>query len=95
MHARESRCENFCSLPVFSKRRQKRPLICTVDTDAVVIAISVLQWLSGSEIWIAFGSRKAFRYIEVHKIAAVLCPQKSVALPAFHALTGCNQVLSF
>ena len=73
----------------------KRPLICTVDTDVVDIAISVFRWLSASEIWIAFGSGKAFRYIEVHKIAAVLCPQKSVALPAFHALTGCNQVSSF
>ena len=45
----------------------KRPLICKVDTDVVVIAISVFRWLSASEIWIAFGSGKAFRYIEVHK----------------------------
>ena len=58
-----------------------------------VIAISVFRRLSASEIWITFGSGKAFRCIEVHKIAAVLGPQKSVALPAFHALTGCNQSL--
>ena len=58
----------------------KRPLICKVDADVVVIAISVFRWLSASEIWIAFGSGKAFRY---HKIAAVLCPQESVALWQF------------
>ena len=51
--------------------------------------------LSASEIWIAFRSGKAFRYIEVYKIAAGLGPEKSLALPAFHAPTGCDQVLSF
>ena len=56
----------------------KRLLICTVDTDVVVIAISVFWRLSASKIWIAFGSGKAFRYIEVHEMAAVLGPQKSV-----------------
>ena len=72
----------------------KRLLIRTVDTDVVVIAISVFRRLSTSEIWIAFGSGKAFRYIEVPKIAAVLGPVKSLALPAFHAPTGGDQVLS-
>ena len=72
-----------------------RLLICTVDTDVVVIAISVFRRLSASEIWIAFGSGKAFRYIEVHKITAVLGRPKSVALRAFHTLTGCYQVSSF
>ena len=73
----------------------KRLLIRTVDTDVVVIAISVFRRLCTSEIWIAFGSGKAFRYIEVHKIAAVLGPEKSIALPAFHAPTGGDQVSSF
>ena len=73
----------------------KKLLIRTVDTDVVVMAISVFQRLSASEIWIAFGSSKAFRHIEVHKIAAVLGPEKSLALPAFHALTGCDQASSF
>ena len=73
----------------------KRLLIRTVDTDLAVIAISLSRRLSASEIWIAFRSGKAFRYIEVHKIAAGLGPEKTLALPAFHALTGCDQVLSF
>ena len=72
----------------------KRLLIHTVDTDVTVIAISVFRRLSASEIWIVLGSGKAFRYIDIHKIAAVLGPEKSLALPAFHALTGCNQVSS-
>ena len=60
-----------------------------------VIAISVFRRLIAREIWIAFHSGKAFRYIEVHKIAAVLGPEKCLALPEFHVLTGCDQVLSF
>ena len=70
-------------------------MIRTVDTDVGVIAIYVFRRLSASEIWIAFRSGKAFRYIEVYKIAAGLGPEKSLALPAFHAPTGCDQVLSF
>ena len=77
------------------KESNKKPFIRTVDTDVAVIAISVFHRLSASEIWIAFRSGEAFRYIEVHKIAAVLGPEKTLALPAFHALTGCDKVLSF
>jgi len=65
-------------------------LIRTFDIDVVVIAISVFRWLSASEIWIVLGCGKAFCNIEVHKIAAVLGPEKSLALPAFHALAGCD-----
>ena len=63
-------------------------MIRRVDTDVVVIAISVLRRLSASEMWIVLGSGKAFCYIEVHKIAAVLGSEKSLALPAFHVVTA-------
>ena len=73
----------------------KRPLICKVDTDVVVIVISVFRWLSASEIWIAFGSGKAFRYIEVHKNCSCFVSSGKRSSMAFHALMGCNQVSSF
>ena len=65
------------------RESNKRLLIRTVDTDVAVIAIYVFRRLSASEIWIAFRSGKAFRYIEVYKIAAGLGPEKSLALPFF------------
>ena len=36
-----------------------------------------------------------FRYIPAHLIAQSLGPNRCLALPIFHALTGCDQVSSF
>ena len=47
------------------------------------------------EFWLAFGTGKHFRYLAAHKIAAGLGPERSLALPMFHALTGCDTVSSF
>ena len=70
-------------------------LLRTVDTDVVVIAIAVSQTLSTSELWIAFGVGKNLRFLPVHEIASSLGPEKSKALPMFHAITGCDTVSSF
>lgn len=64
-------------------------LIRTVDTDVVVIAIAVFQKLTISELWIAFGVGKNLRFL------SSLGPEKSKALPIFHAITGCDTVSSF
>ncbi|VDI11065.1 Hypothetical predicted protein [Mytilus galloprovincialis] len=53
-------------------------MIRTVDTDVVVIAISVLQKIESIlELWIAFGVGKNFRYLSIHDIANALGPEKS------------------
>lgn len=36
-----------------------------------------------------------FRYIPIHDICMKIGPQRSLALPVFHALTGCDQIASF
>ena len=69
--------------------------IRTVDTDVVVLAITAIQHLNTSEMWIAFGTGKNFKFIAAHKIARTLGPDKCIALPMFHAFTGCDNVLSF
>ena len=46
-----------------------------------------------SELWFAFGTGKYLRYIAVHQIAKSL--RTKLALPIFHALTGCDTVFSF
>ena len=73
----------------------QRIMIRTVDTDVVVIAISVIHKLDISSLWIAFRVEKNFRYIPVHVIAVQLGPYKIRALLFFHAFTGIDQVSSF
>ncbi len=46
-------------------------------------------------MWLVFGTGKNFRYLSAHQIAASLGPEKSIALPMFHALTGCDTVSGF
>ena len=71
-------------------------LIRTVDTDVVVLPVSVTHSLdSECELWLAFGTGKHFRYLSAYKIANRLGPEKSQALPMFHALTGCHTGSSF
>ena len=69
--------------------------IRTVDSDVVVIAILVFTTLGLSQLWVGFGSGKTFRDIPVHDICSYLGPSTSVALPLFHALTGCDTTSQF
>ncbi|KAG0721106.1 hypothetical protein GWK47_047115 [Chionoecetes opilio] len=70
-------------------------LLRTVDTDIVVLAVAATTKLKIQELWVAFGTGQHFRYIPAHEIAAFLGPDKSQALPMFHAYTGCDTVSSF
>jgi len=71
-------------------------MIRTVDTDVVVLAVSVVQNLQPeNELWIAFGTGKGFQYLAAHEVAAGLGPDKAQALPMFRSLTGCDTVSSF
>lgn len=64
-------------------------------TDVVVLAVSVVQSLGDTELWVGFGTGKNFRHIAAHEIAHSLGPEKARALPMFHAFTGCDSVSSF
>ena len=70
-------------------------MIRTVDTDVMIIAISMFQHLGISELWIAFGTGKNFRYVPIHDIVKEPGPTKARSLIAFHAFTGCDQTSSF
>ncbi len=72
-------------------------MIRTVVTDVVVMAVSLFRQLDITELWIAFGVGKKFRYIPIHAIAdsEALGSEKSNGLPVFHAVTGCDQTSSF
>ncbi len=73
-------------------------LLRKVDTDVVVLAVAAaakLSTVSDLELWVAFGTGEHFRCIHVHEIVACLGPERSEALPLFHAYTGCDTVSAF
>ena len=79
-----------------AKHGHHKSVIRTDCTDVVVLVVSMAHAMqSGDELWLAFGTGKSFRYFAAHEIAAGLRPEKTRALPLFHALTGCDNVSSF
>ncbi|KAL9966137.1 hypothetical protein ACROYT_G024162 [Oculina patagonica] len=74
-------------------------LVCTVDTDVVVILIAQFHMLSsrwpGSTFWVAFGMGKTFQLLSVNSIRDYLGEEKYRALPFFHAFTGCDTTSAF
>ena len=60
-----------------------------------MLAVATVRELGMIEIWVAFGKGKELRYVPAHEISASLGPRKSLALPVFHAFTGCDAVSHF
>lgn len=69
--------------------------IRTVDSDVVVLAIRFFQMLGLTELWIGFGTGKHYRDIPAHAICSNIGPSKSLALPLFHSMTGCDTASQF
>jgi len=68
--------------------------IRTVDTDVVVLAVALACTLEeDDEVWVSFGTGKAFHFLAAHEMVWALGLEKAQALPMFHALTGCYTVL--
>ena len=75
--------------------QEARKLMCVAtDTDVVVIAIASATRFIDCEAWIEFGHGKHKRYIPLHSITASLGQDKSLALPFFHAFSGCDTISS-
>ncbi|KAG7158128.1 hypothetical protein Hamer_G001019, partial [Homarus americanus] len=72
----------------------RRVLIRHVDTDVVILAITLANERSEvlDELWLTFGIGKNRRYKAAHQTAKALGPEKSRALPVFHAIAGCDTV---
>ena len=69
--------------------------IRSVDTDVVVLAISLFTQINIPDLWIAFGTGKDFRYLPIHEIVNSLGPAKTDSLLFFHSFTGCDSVSNF
>ena len=71
----------------------------TVDTDVIIILAGKLHVLlehhPGSDIWVAFGTGKHFKYVHINSVCSTLGKEKCIALPAFHSFTGCDTTSGF
>ena len=85
----------FLHLAHASGQGHQPAYIRTVDSDIVVLAIRFFPTLGLVEFWVGFGSRKKLRDIPIHDICSDLGPSRSVALPLFHAITGCDTTSHF
>lgn len=78
-----------------AKQGYKKIMIQTVDTDVVVLAVSMVQDIDVNELLVSIGVGKHLRYLAVHEISNSLGKNKSRALQGFHAFTGCDQTSAF
>jgi hypothetical protein len=71
-------------------------IIRTVDSDAAVLAVYTFAKLTQSltGLWVAFGTGKHYRLIPAHRICTAIGHVKCLALPIFHAFTGCDTSFS-
>ena len=70
-------------------------LIKTVDSDVVIIAISVYHHITNlRELWVALGKGKDLKYIAVHRIASNLGVMSASVLSFFHSLSDCDTTSS-
>ena len=56
----------------------------------VVLEVTLALRLNITELWIAFGARKNFRYLPAHEMVNTLGPDSCVTMPMYHAWTGCD-----
>ncbi len=74
-------------------------IVRTVDTDVLVILVGKFHDFHDvnpeSDVWVAFGMGRNFRFLSVNAISASLGVPRSRSLPVFHALTGCDTNSTF
>ncbi|XP_057306368.1 uncharacterized protein LOC130644684 [Hydractinia symbiolongicarpus] len=73
-------------------------VIRTIDTDVLIIALGCLSKLPNSlNIWMETGvyTKNTLRYISINQIYQKLGKNICMALPAYHAFTGCDYTASF
>ena len=77
-----------------SLQSHSKIIICAVDADVLVLAVSVPARLKDQleELWLDFGVRKHRKYVPAHVIFNILDESRVRALSFFHAFPGCDQV---
>jgi hypothetical protein len=69
-------------------------IVQSPDTDVAVICMHTYTSMKCKELWLLTGVKEKRRYIPIHKIVSEVGPGICKALPALHALTGCDTTSS-
>ena len=85
----------FLHLKDFSATGLCKGSLKTVDTDVVVIAISLFHKLDLEELWIEFGTGVNLEWLPIHEYAENLGESICQAMSVWFAFTGCDTVSAF
>ena len=65
-------------------------VIQSPDTDVLVLSAAHFTSIAPKEMWFRTGVKDQMRFVPVHDVCQKLGDKVLAALPAFHALTGCD-----
>ena len=85
----------FLNLKDFSATGHHKVSLKTVDTDVIIIAISLSHKLDLEELWIEFGTGVNFEWLPVHEYPENLGENICQAMPVLFAFTGCGTICAF
>ena len=85
----------FLHLKDFSATGHRKVSLKTVDTDVVVIAISLFHKLDLEELWIKFCTGVTLEQLAIHEYAENLGESIYQAMPVRFTFTGCDTVSAF
>ena len=60
------------------------------DTDVLALRVAHFSDVNCAELWFKTGVKDRLRYVPVHEVSQELGEKMCRALPAFHAITGCD-----
>ena len=78
----------------YASTPETRIVIHSPDTDVLVLSAAHFDRLGSKELWFRTGAKDLLRLIPVHKVSQAQGPTMCDALPALHALTGCDSTSS-
>ena len=65
-------------------------VIQSLDTDVLVLSVAHFEDITSKKLWFRTGVKNRLRFVPVHDVCQNLSNRVLKALPAFHALTGCD-----
>ena len=84
----------FLHVKDMTQQGHTKMVIRTVDTDVLVLAVSVYEQLQKEmeELWVDFGAGKNRKFFPIHETLEHIGECKARGFPFFHAFTGCDEV---
>jgi hypothetical protein len=73
----------------------QRIVVQSPDTDLLLLCVSHYREIGCQQLWFRTRVKERLRYIPAHDVSTNLGPEICSALPAFHALTGCDSTSAF